>query len=160
MKCHALVFNEKFGKVTQCPSAMVDAKYKFCLVHKMRIIKKNIPKKNPPFISLKEGRKTVAKRKVIAKRKSVASPRKKYLKVKQPTPGKKQIKRLSSANRMKIPLRQFCGKYGGADPRSYPVDTPGRAKIAIAYAYKAPNPQGIKDCAKRALERMKKNGIV
>lgn len=45
--------------------------------------------------------------------------------------------------------KDFCGPSGGACPYTYPVNTPGRAVAALAYARNAPNPQGIKKCARR-----------
>lgn len=45
-----------------------------------------------------------------------------------------------------VPSSLFCGESGGTRKRSYPVNTPQRARAALAYAHKAPNPQGIRDC--------------
>ena len=45
-----------------------------------------------------------------------------------------------------VPSSLFCGESGGARKRSYPVNTPSRARAALAYAHNAPNPQGIRDC--------------
>lgn len=44
---------------------------------------------------------------------------------------------------------QFCGSEGGACPLTFPVNSPQRARAAIAYARYAPNPEGIKACARR-----------
>lgn len=46
----------------------------------------------------------------------------------------------------------FCGSAGGSCARSYPVNTPGRARAALAYARFAPNPKGIKSCVYRKSE--------
>jgi hypothetical protein len=43
----------------------------------------------------------------------------------------------------------YCGKAGGADPKSYPVNTRARAISAINLARHAPNPAGIKACVCR-----------
>jgi len=48
----------------------------------------------------------------------------------------------------------FCGPAGGARPGSYPVNTPGRARAAKAYAHYAPNPEGIRQCADSKEKRM------
>lgn len=45
-----------------------------------------------------------------------------------------------------IPENLFCGPSGGACRFTYPVDTPGRARAALAYSRFAPNPKGIRDC--------------
>lgn len=44
----------------------------------------------------------------------------------------------------KVPSKEFAGKAGGAPAGSYPINTPKRAKAALAYAHNAPNPAGIK----------------
>lgn len=51
-----------------------------------------------------------------------------------------------------VPEGMFCGPAGGACPGTYPVDTPGRVIAAMAYARHAPNPAGIKACARRAAQ--------
>jgi hypothetical protein len=48
-----------------------------------------------------------------------------------------------------IPEAMFCGLEGDACAYTYPVNTPRRAVAALAYARHAPNPAGIKRCAKR-----------
>ena len=52
-----------------------------------------------------------------------------------------------------VPKKYFCGPAGGACPGTYPVNTPGRARAAKAYARHAPNPEGIKKCADRIAKR-------
>lgn len=55
----------------------------------------------------------------------------------------------SNALRNKYPdvkESDFCGSSGGSCARAYPVNTPSRARAALAYARHAPNPQGIRDC--------------
>jgi hypothetical protein len=41
-------------------------------------------------------------------------------------------------------VKSFAGPAGGAPSGSYPINTPKRAKAALAYAHNAPNPSGIK----------------
>lgn len=48
-----------------------------------------------------------------------------------------------------VPAKKFCGPEGGSCPGTYPVNTKGRARAALAYARHAPNPEGIKRCARR-----------
>lgn len=48
-----------------------------------------------------------------------------------------------------IPPGFYCGKEGGANPQSFPVNTPKRAIAALSYSRYAPNPEGIKICARR-----------
>jgi len=48
-----------------------------------------------------------------------------------------------------VPSELFCGPEGGSCPGTYPVNTPGRARAALSYARHAPNPEGIKKCARR-----------
>lgn len=38
----------------------------------------------------------------------------------------------------------FAGKAGGASPYSFPIDTPARARSALARAHLAPKPAGIR----------------
>jgi len=40
----------------------------------------------------------------------------------------------------------YCGKAGGADAKSYPVNTKARAQAALKLAHNAPNPEGIRRC--------------
>lgn len=65
----------------------------------------------------------------------------------KPTP-----KKGSCSNKGKyknVPPELFCGPEGGSCPGTYPVNTPGRARAALSYAHYAPNPEGIKKCARR-----------
>lgn len=48
-----------------------------------------------------------------------------------------------------VPKNLFCGPEGGACPGTYPVNTRGRAIAALSYARHAPNPEGIRACARR-----------
>lgn len=48
-----------------------------------------------------------------------------------------------------VPKSKFCGKEGGACEFTYPVNTPERARAALAYARHAPLPAGIRRCAMR-----------
>ena len=48
-----------------------------------------------------------------------------------------------------VPAELFCGPAGGACPGTYPVNTPGRAIAAMSYARHAPNPEGIRACARK-----------
>lgn len=41
-------------------------------------------------------------------------------------------------------VKAFAGPSGGAPKGSYPINTPKRAKAALAYAHNAPNPSGIR----------------
>lgn len=41
-------------------------------------------------------------------------------------------------------VKSFAGPAGGAPKGSFPINTPKRAKAALAYAHNAPNPKGIK----------------
>jgi hypothetical protein len=51
-------------------------------------------------------------------------------------------------------VRSFCGPAGGAKAGTYPVNTPSRARAALAYARHAPNPSGIRSCVmKKASSR-------
>lgn len=52
-----------------------------------------------------------------------------------------------------VPSDLFCGPEGGSCPGTYPVNTPGRARAAMAYARHAPNPEGIKKCAIRVAKQ-------
>lgn len=51
-----------------------------------------------------------------------------------------------------VPSELFCGPEGGSCPGTYPVNTPGRARAALSYARYAPNPEGIKKCARRVAQ--------
>ena len=52
-----------------------------------------------------------------------------------------------------IPEDEFCGVSGGSMPHTYPVNTPGRARAALSYARHAPNPAGIKQCARSVAKK-------
>ena len=51
-------------------------------------------------------------------------------------------------------VKSFCGPSGGAPKGSYPVNSCKRVKAALVYSRHAPNPGGIKSCARRAGKRM------
>lgn len=51
-----------------------------------------------------------------------------------------------------IPEDRFCGEEGGSCPQTFPVNTPKRARAALAYSRHAPRPQGIRDCVHRIAE--------
>ena len=63
-----------------------------------------------------------------------------------PRSGCSSVRRYRNSN---IPKRLFCGPAGGACPGTYPVNTPRRARAALSYARHAPNPEGIRRCARR-----------
>lgn len=48
-----------------------------------------------------------------------------------------------------VPKHLFCGPEGGSCPGTYPANTKGRARAALAYSRYAPNPEGIKSCVRR-----------
>lgn len=50
---------------------------------------------------------------------------------------------------LSVPEHLFCGPEGGSCHGTYPVNTPRRAKAALAYARHAPNPEGIRKCVRR-----------
>lgn len=61
-------------------------------------------------------------------------------------------KKQGSSNRNKYPdvsKSDFCGPEGGSSQGTYPVNTRGRARAALAYSRHAPNPQGIRECVYR-----------
>lgn len=43
-----------------------------------------------------------------------------------------------------VSKKAFAGPAGGAPKGSYPINTPKRARAALAYAHNAPNPAGIR----------------
>lgn len=47
----------------------------------------------------------------------------------------------------------FCGPAGGACPNTYPVNTPGRYRAALAYARNAPYPEGVRECARKVAKK-------
>lgn len=57
-----------------------------------------------------------------------------------------------------IPAKEFCGKAGGGRATSYPVDTPGRRRAALAYSRFAKNPTKLRECVHRAIARAQKRG--
>ena len=78
---------------------------------------------------------------------------------------KKKKPKAGSSNAGKYKTKgPYCGKAGGADPKSYPVNTRKRAIAALAFARHAPNPAGIKKCVCRhwpnlpACKKKKKSG--
>lgn len=46
-----------------------------------------------------------------------------------------------------VKKEDYCGSAGGSAPTSFPVNSPGRFRSALAYARNAPNPDGIRECA-------------
>lgn len=52
-----------------------------------------------------------------------------------------------------VPADLFCGPAGGACQGTYPVNTPGRAIAAMSYARHAPNPEGIRACARKVAKQ-------
>lgn len=47
----------------------------------------------------------------------------------------------------------FCGPAGGAPAGSFPVTSCGQGKSAIGYSHNAPNPAGVKACARRIMKQ-------
>ncbi len=54
-------------------------------------------------------------------------------------------------------VKSFAGPAGGAPKASYPINTPKRAKAALAYAHNAPNPAGIKAAVHKKYPEMGKS---
>ncbi len=52
-----------------------------------------------------------------------------------------------------VAANDFCGPSGGACQGTFPVNTPGRARSALARAHFASNPQGIRNCVYRKAEQ-------
>lgn len=52
---------------------------------------------------------------------------------------------------------EFAGAAGGSSKYSYPINSPKRAKAALAYAHNAPNPKGIKEKVYKKYPELKKN---
>jgi len=52
-----------------------------------------------------------------------------------------------------IPSNRFCGTEGGSCPSTFPVNTPLRARAALAYSRHAPNPAGIRRCVHRIAQQ-------
>ena len=50
-------------------------------------------------------------------------------------------------------VKSFCGPAGGAAKGTYPVDSPKRARAALAYARNAPNPAGIRRCVSQQAKK-------
>lgn len=66
------------------------------------------------------------------------------------SPTRSPKKRCSNQGKYKgVPADLFCGTEGESCPGTYPVNTKGRARAALAYARHAPNPEGIKKCVRR-----------
>lgn len=53
-------------------------------------------------------------------------------------------------------VKSFAGPSGGAPSGSFPINTPKRAKAALAYAHNAPNPAGIKKAVHKKYPSMGK----
>lgn len=69
---------------------------------------------------------------------------------KKTSPRKKAKPGCSNQGKYKnVPEHLFCGPEGGSCPGTYPVNSPGRARSALAYARHAPNPEGIRKCVRR-----------
>lgn len=49
----------------------------------------------------------------------------------------------------RVAAKDFCGPSGGSCPGTFPVNTRGRARAALAYARYAPEPEGIKECVRK-----------
>jgi hypothetical protein len=52
-----------------------------------------------------------------------------------------------------VAAQDFCGPAGGSCPGTFPVNTRGRARAALAYKRFAPDPEGIEECVYRAAKR-------
>ena len=60
----------------------------------------------------------------------------------------------SNAGKYKnVPKELFCGPAGGSCEGTYPVNTRGRARAALAYARHAPYPEGIRECVRKVKEK-------
>lgn len=69
---------------------------------------------------------------------------------KSPKVKNKTLKGCSNVGKYpKVAVDEFCGPEGGSCPGTYPVNTRGRARAALAYARHAPDPEGIKNCVRR-----------
>lgn len=69
----------------------------------------------------------------------------------QKKPGGSNVGKYKSVAKSK-----FCGPAGGAPEGSYPVNSPKRARAALAYAHNAPNPAGIRACVKKKYPKVGK----
>lgn len=64
----------------------------------------------------------------------------------------------SNAGKYKrVKPKEFAGSSGGASKYSYPINTLKRARAALAYAYNAPNPEGIRKAVYRKYPTLRKN---
>ena len=69
-----------------------------------------------------------------------------------------QSKAMGSSNAGEYPnvaAKDFAGPSGGALPGTYPVNTIGRARAALAYASHAPKPQGIRNFVYKKYPKLK-----
>ena len=89
-------------------------------------------------------KKEAPKKRVVVKKEAPKKRVDKKVAVKKESPKKVRKPRYAD-----VPKELFCGPSGGARAGSYPVNSPGRAIAAMSYARFAPNPQGIKECARR-----------
>lgn len=78
----------------------------------------------------------MVKKVVVAKGKEI--PKKEEIKIKK-QPGSSNVGKYKD-----VAPSQFAGSSGGSSKYSFPINTPKRAKAALAYAHNAPNPAGIK----------------
>ena len=53
---------------------------------------------------------------------------------------------------------QFAGPAGGAPAGTYPINTRARAKAALSYARRAPNPEGIKEAVYKKYPSLRPSG--
>lgn len=91
----------------------------------------------------------MAKKKVaIAKGRKVTRKKEREM---QKKPGGSNVGKYKS-----VKSKSFCGPSGGAPAGSYPVNSLKRAKSAIKLAHNAPNPEGIKRCARKKFPQLKK----
>ena len=54
----------------------------------------------------------------------------------------------------------FAGPKGGSPSGSFPINTQGRARSALAYSHNAPNPEGIKKAVYLKYPSLKKRTLV
>jgi len=81
---------------------------------------------------------------------AVRSPKRSPKKSPKRSPKQSPKKGCSNQGKYKgVSADLFCGTEGGSCPGTYPVNTKGRARAALAYARHAPNPEGIKKCVRR-----------
>lgn len=60
-----------------------------------------------------------------------------------------QTKYRNPSKYQELPESVFCGREGGAGPRTFPINSPRRCSAALTYANRAPYPEGIRRCALR-----------